>query len=185
MKFFQATLGQAGDDPVLDDLRDATGARLEETKAATKCNSPTPLRYHRCERAPVHGWLWSGLMTPVVHHQLGAQLAALCPSDVELVPVLLGDQTTPEYAVLNILASPDCIDESRSLTEPALASDLERWPHTVRYKGVSRLMVDPRRVAPHHVIRPRYWTGAVVMSEAAVRSIRDAAGPGLSFIPAS
>lgn len=185
-EYYLAELGNAENDPLLGNLHELEGDTVVsevDLQLGKVFTGRTPLWFKSCETSPGSDWLWSGLMTPVVSQEMGDALLQLASRDIQLIPVLLGTSMEPGYLILNIIATPDCIDEVRSTTEPALPYYLERWPDTIRYQSVLQLAIDPQRTESRHIFRPRWWKQAVVLSREASKILHAYSTPGVRLSP--
>ena len=81
---------------------------------------------------------------PIVSHRLAAVIESLCPSDVQRFPVVVLPAVSG-YEILNVVATADCLDETRSEFSKFTVDDSVRPDRAGDYRAVARLRIDPRR----------------------------------------
>lgn len=111
---------------------------------------------------------------PVLLAKYAASLECVAARDIQRFPTSIVG-VDDEYDIINIVSVVDCLDEQ--------ASEITYWtkeagsPDMVgKYLAVTRIKVDPRRTNGHHVFRLARWKTAIIVSEAARRSLADAEG---------
>jgi len=118
---------------------------------------------------------------PVVTSEIADLLAELAPHDIEIFPVHVAD-TNQQFAILNVVALVDCLDERRS-TVTRWTPESSRPDLLGQIKMISRIRLDPAQVGDHHLFRLTGWPLALLVSESARRLIESVPNAGVIFDP--
>jgi len=103
----------------------------------------------------------------------------IVPGEVQLLPATVaGDDGS--WWVANVLSRVDCIDHRRSKITYYPDNHAE---HPGEPRGVMRLVLDPDRIGDRHILRPRGWEVATVVSETVKRAMEDNLMTGMQFVP--
>ena len=101
---------------------------------------------------------------PVVSARLLKEIKLLCGTDVQFVPVQVGNRDG--YTILNAIRVFRCLDESRSEFTKWTEQD-GRPDRLGQYQMVTRLRIDSNRVPPQvHVFRIEGWYVPLIISQA-------------------
>jgi hypothetical protein len=99
----------------------------------------------------------------VLSERLAGVFANIAGDDIQLLPAdVEGVEGEGQWKVMNVLANPDCIDLSRS--RHSINSPDHRF-HPNLPGGFTAFVIDPARAGGHHILRPKLWEVAVVVSE--------------------
>lgn len=118
---------------------------------------------------------------PVVTSDIADLLSELAPQDLEIFPVRVAN-TNQRFAILNVIALADCLDEQRSIFTRWTA-DSSRPDLLGQIKMISRIRLDPSRVGDHQLFRLDGWPLALLVSESARRVIESVPNAGVIFDP--
>ena len=121
---------------------------------------------------------------PIVSHRLAAVIESLCPSDVQRFPVVVLPAVSG-YEILNVVATADCLDETRSEFSKFTVDDSVRPDRAGDYSAVARLRIDPRRTDGHGIFRVRRWEIALVVSDEVKKAMERFDHLGVVFEPVS
>lgn len=116
---------------------------------------------------------------PVTDSRLNDSLESLSNGGLQRIPVAI-DSAAGNYEILNILDCVPCIDSSASVYTRWAAVD-GRPDKTGQYRMITKLMLDPKRLAGHHVFRATEWSIAIIVSEQARAVIASCSPSGVSF----
>lgn len=118
---------------------------------------------------------------PVVSRRAQTVLMSVVANDVQLIPVIVDDvgESGREYAILNIVRSIQCLDESRS--EFVKWTTADRRPDRLgSYRMVTKLRVVSREISAN-VFRIAGWEVALIVSNAVREAILTASLTGITF----
>lgn len=124
---------------------------------------PMPATVHLRQEGSSPAFTFGGFDLPVVSDRVVTALSALCPNDIQCLPVSVGLFATG-FQILNVIATADCLDEARSSFEKWTPSH-NRPDRVGDYRLVVALKVDPNRTQNRHMFRIRGWHIALVVSE--------------------
>jgi hypothetical protein len=116
---------------------------------------------------------------PVVSRRFAETLQQIAPYDIQRLPAVLRG-VEGEWEIVNVVSRIDCIDFRQSKIS-YYPPDHPESPGKPR--GVMRLVLDSSRIGQHHVLRPKDWEVAFIVSES-VKSALDAIGAtGFEYLP--
>jgi hypothetical protein len=118
---------------------------------------------------------------PVVTLEIAELLAERARIDFECFPVRVAN-TNQKFAILNVVALVDCLDERRS-TVTRWTPESSRPDLLGQIKMISRIRLDPAQVGDHHLFRLTGWPLALLVSESARRLIESVPNAGVIFDP--
>jgi hypothetical protein len=101
----------------------------------------------------------------------------LAPRDAQALPVAIeGDSN--QWWIINVVSQIDCIDHSRSEISyyPGTHPEFPGEP-----RGIFRLVVDPTLIGDHHILRPKGWEVAALVSGTLKDAIERAEITGVYF----
>ena len=103
---------------------------------------------------------------PVVHARVAELFSRLAPSDVQLVPVQIGDYREQFY-IVNVIRELKCIDDERSDEVRYYTADCEEIfrDRVGQYRSVIGMRIDPTKVGEAKVFRTWGWVALVVSDE--------------------
>lgn len=110
---------------------------------------------------------------PIVNERVAEIFSAHVGDDAQLIPTRAGESDEKLWAV-NVLASPDCVDEARSgqvVRRTAEDGQPDRIGH---YKIIVDLHLDLARAGNHAILRPWGWRVAVVVNETIAGALQKA-----------
>lgn len=99
---------------------------------------------------------------PVVNDRVAEILRAHVGLDAQLIPAHpIGSDS--RLWIVNVLAMPDCVDESRSSEIHRYTAEDGKPERIGQHRTISGLRIDPPRAAGHAILRPRgYWQPVIV-----------------------
>jgi hypothetical protein len=100
---------------------------------------------------------------PIVNQRVATILQREAERDIQLIPATVQGSGSALWAV-NILAAPDCIDESRSAEVRRFTAEDALPDRVGEYSQIGGLRIDPSRAEGHAILRPRWWWVAVIVS---------------------
>lgn len=101
---------------------------------------------------------------PIVNARVADILREAASADLQLLEVSVPSVEEPFYAV-NVLSLPSCVDEQASAPVVWWEEKDARPEMLGQLKRLGELRIDPGRAGPHHVLRPREWPVAIVVSQ--------------------
>lgn len=117
---------------------------------------------------------------PVVSRRFADALESIAPDDIQRIPAIVEGEPDGEWEVLNVLARPDCMIHEKSKISYCPDDDPER---PGKPRGVMNLTIDPERAEGHHVLRPKDWEVALIVSEEAKNLLEIIGVTGIQFWP--
>lgn len=120
----------------------------------------------------------SGL--PVVNEKVSLILDELAEADIQRFPVVV-EGVKGEYEIVNIVASPCCIDKERSQIVWYESGNTVRPDLVGEPESIISLKVDPKRTGKHCLLRPMGWHVVVVASSQLKVAFEKAAITGIAF----
>jgi hypothetical protein len=120
--------------------------------------------------------------TPVVSRRLAELIEGICPGDVQRFPVTILPSISG-YEILNVTATADCVDESRTRHVERWTLDSARPDQVGTYSEIGGLIIDPRRTNNHDIFRVRDWESALIVSDRLKRAMERVENLGVVFEP--
>ncbi|WP_205520388.1 imm11 family protein [Pyxidicoccus caerfyrddinensis] len=119
-------------------------------------------------------------VTPIVHKGVAHIFEELAPDDVQLFPVDVAGQSEP-YFILVATRLIRCIDDNAS-TEVRYWKPEDGRPEKVgKYRAVSGMRIDPKKVGDAKVFRTWGWSIALIVSEDIKEALERAGVTGCHF----
>nr|WP_244982165.1 DUF1629 domain-containing protein [Corallococcus exercitus] len=116
---------------------------------------------------------------PIVSEAVANVFRAIAPGDVQLFPVSIEGEAEP-YFVVNATRMIDCIDEARCREVHHRPQD--SFPeYEGEYRWIYGLRIDPSKVGGAHVLRPRKFKTAFIVSEEIKSALEEVGNLGVSF----
>jgi Immunity protein family (Imm11) len=113
-------------------------------------------------------------LVPILNERVAGIFSAHIGQDAQLIQARVKGSEAKLWAV-NVLATPDCIDEARStLVERWTAADGGNPALIGMYRKIEGLQLDPARVGNHAIFRPHGWDVAVIVSEPFAQALQKA-----------
>ncbi len=125
---------------------------------------------------------WAGRMMPVVRREIGELLEAIAPSDIQRVPVRVGNVENT-YEIPNVITRRACVNESRSRVR-FWTADSYRPDLAGTYKVVDGLVIDADRTEGAHLLRIINWETQIILSQVVRDALVERGTTGIDFFEA-
>ncbi|NOK17301.1 hypothetical protein HMI50_09710 [Corallococcus carmarthensis] len=116
---------------------------------------------------------------PIVSEAVANVFRAIAPDDVQLFPVSIEGEAEP-YLVVNATRMVDCIDEAR-------CREVQHYPedsfpeYEGEYRWIYGLRIDASKTGGAHVLRPKKFKTAFIVSEEVKSALEAVGNLGVSF----
>jgi hypothetical protein len=134
---------------------------------------PLPLQVRVTRPGPALELTLTTETIPIVNARVADILREAAPGDLQLLDVRVAGVEEPFYAV-NVLPLRPCIDEGASAPVVWWEEKDGRPEMLGQIKRLGRLQIDAARVGAHHVLRPKTWPIALVVSQPAADALQRA-----------
>ncbi|AFE03587.1 hypothetical protein COCOR_00601 [Corallococcus coralloides DSM 2259] len=118
--------------------------------------------------------------TPIVSEAVADVFRTHAPGDVQLFPVTVEGESE-RYFVVNAARTVDCIDEARCREVQHYAEDDPFPEYAGEYRWINGLRIDPARTDGAHVLRPKRFRTALIVSEEIKDALEGVGDLGVSF----
>jgi len=110
---------------------------------------------------------------PIVNARVARILETCCEREVQLIPARATEGNAELWAV-NVLATPDCVDEVRSEEVQRYTPEDGQPDEIGQYRRIVGLRIDPARAGGHAILRPWGWWVPVIVAESVAETLRQA-----------
>jgi len=110
---------------------------------------------------------------PIVNPRVAKIFEACCKRDVQLIPARATEENLELWAV-NVLATPDCVDDVRSDEVRRYTAEDGRPDEIGQYQRIIGMRIDPARAGGHAILRPWGWWVSVIVGESLAEALRQA-----------
>jgi hypothetical protein len=119
---------------------------------------------------------------PIVSRRLAELIERLCPGQTQRLPVTILPSLSG-YEILNVTATADCVDETRSRYIKKWTLDSACPDRVGTFSEIGGLMIDPRRANNHGIFRVRDWEIALIVSDPVKTAMEAIEDLGVVFEP--
>ena len=116
---------------------------------------------------------------PIVRRTLLEALIHVAPNDMQAVDAVIDDDDK-DFVILNAVKLIDCIDESRSMTEPLLEEQI-RAGWQLRYRSVALIHLNYEQIGDADFFRLSEWPMALIASDRIVRVLQGFEASGVRW----
>ncbi|WP_375756360.1 imm11 family protein [Corallococcus exercitus] len=142
---------------------------------------PGPIRAQISHPGEKRAFVFSGIeQAPIVSEAIANAFRTIAPGDVQLFPVSI--EGKPElYFVVNATRVVDCIDEARCREVHHYAEGDPFPEYAGEYRWIYGLRIDPSKTGGAHVLRPKKFKTAFIVSEEIKAALEAVGNLGVSF----
>ncbi len=148
--------------------------------ATVNVGLPLKLSIYREKTAGPLDFTFTNSDMPVVTSRVAEILATVAATDIQRIPVQVEGREEP-YEIINVTSLIDCIDAHRSEIQWFEAGNDIRPDLAGEPEWVQKLVIDPGRVGGHHILRPKGWDLALIVSEPIKNALEKAKVSGIRF----
>ncbi|WP_224373053.1 imm11 family protein [Hyalangium versicolor] len=162
----------------------ASGGEFEEPWMFTDGRvlpNPGPIKAQVRNQGVRRTFMFAGVeRVPIVSEAVGNVFRVLAPDDVQLFPVTVGRELE-NFFIVNATRLVDCIDEARCEEIQPYEQDDPHPEHRGAYRWVYGLRIAPAKNEGAHVLRPRKFKTAFIVSEEVKNALEQVGNLGVSF----
>ncbi|MHA7627741.1 imm11 family protein [Corallococcus sp. M7] len=142
---------------------------------------PGPIKARVRSPGPKRAFVFAGVeRTPVVSEAVANVFRLHAPGDVQLFPVRVEGEADG-YLVVNAARTVDCIDEAKCREGQHYAEDDPFPEYAGEYRWINGLRIDPARTDGAHVLRPKRFRTAFIVSEEIKEALEQVGNLGVVF----
>nr|WP_205694731.1 DUF1629 domain-containing protein [Corallococcus coralloides] len=118
--------------------------------------------------------------TPIGSEAVANVFRTHTPNDVQLLPIIVEGEAA-RYFIINATKTVDCIDEAECRQVQHYAEDEPSPEYAGEYRWIHGLRIDPSKSGDAHVLRPRKFKTALIVSEEVKGALEQVGNLGVSF----
>ncbi|WP_375743101.1 hypothetical protein NR800_32015 [Corallococcus interemptor] len=118
--------------------------------------------------------------TPIGSRAAANVFRTLAPNDVQLFPITIEGEPE-QYFIINATKTIDCIDEAKCRQVQHYAEDDPFPEYAGEYRWIHGLRIDPSKTRDAHVLRPRKFKTALIVSEEVKAALEQVGNLGVFF----
>lgn len=119
---------------------------------------------------------------PIVSQRLAELIESLCQGQVQRFPITVLPSLSG-YEILNVTATADCVDETRTRYIKKWTLDSARPDRVGKFSEIGGLIIDPRRTNKYDIFRVHDWEIALVVSDRVKEAMERIDNLGVVFEP--
>ncbi|WP_404365734.1 imm11 family protein [Corallococcus coralloides] len=118
--------------------------------------------------------------TPIGSGAVANVFRTQAPNDVQLFPITIEGEPE-QYFIINATKTVDCIDEAKCRQVQHYAEDDPFPEYAGEYRWIHGLRIDPSKTGDAHVLRPRKFKTALIVSEEVKAALEQVGNLGVHF----
>lgn len=164
--------------------RPASGGTFEEPwmfGEGRPLPAPEAIKARVRSPGPKRTFVFAGIeRTPIVSEAVANVFRTLAPDDVQLFPVTVEGESE-RYFIVNATKTVDCIDEAKC-REVQHYTEADPFPeYAGQYRWIKGLRIDPAKTGGAHVLRPKKFKTALIVSGEIETALEGVGSLGVSF----